>query len=389
MSDSDSGDRTSTRRSVIAATGASIVGLSGCLGGSGGSADSAGGGGGYGGGGGGGTTTGTVESSAPFRNKTLRVSTWSGTNATVFEEELKPAYEEKTGGTLEVVPGWSEILAKIRAAPADDPPYDLTVTGHRQHYIGVQSGLWEPIDVAGLENSDVIKPELLREDPISVPLAYGVMCYAYDEAAIGFQPETWADLTTEAEDVALPGSYFTNALMMASIVSDAMAFDDELYDPEGHDAIFEVLRSIDISTFYTGAQDMWTSISQGVANLGQYFFAYSLKKSRDTDSMDIGLHVPERTTGYVDDYHLVRGTERAAMAEDFLDFMLTTEMQTTYAESFNMGMVNPETEYPEATRENVPLSNEALEDVVFLEFAEMAEYAESLNERFNELKSTV
>ncbi|MEZ3117634.1 PotD/PotF family extracellular solute-binding protein [Halobaculum sp. MBLA0147] len=370
-----------TRRAVLGATGAGIAGLSGCLGGSSGGGDD--------GGAGGGTTTGTVDSAQPFRNKTLRFSTWSGTNATVFEEEIKPAYEEKTGGTLEIVPGWSEILAKIRAAPADSPPYDLTVTGDRAHYIGLQSDLWEQIDFDQLDNAGVIKQNLLREDPISVPLAYGVMCYAYDEAAIGFDPGEWSDLTTEAEDAALPGSYFTNSLQMASIVSEEMPFDEELYSPEGHDAIFETLREIDTATFYTGAQDMWTAISQGVATLGQYFFAYSLKKRQSTDSFDIGLHVPERTTGYIDDYHLVRGTSRGEMAHDFLDFMLSAEMQTTYAQNFNMGMVNPETDYPSATEENVPLDNEALADVSFLEWADVAQYAESLNERFNELKSEV
>jgi spermidine/putrescine transport system substrate-binding protein len=77
------------------------------------------------------------------------------------------------------------------------------------------------------------------------------------------------------------------------------------------------------------------------------------------------------------------------MAEDFLDFMLSPEMQTTYAENFNMGMVNPETEYPEATRENVPLTNEALENVAFLEWDRVAEYSSDLSERFKELKASV
>ena len=363
--------RASSRRAVIAASGAGIVGLSGCLSG------------------GGGETTGTVESSAPFRNKTLRFSTWSGTNATVFEEEIKPVYEERTGGTLEIVPGWSEILAKIRAAPADDPPYDLTVTGDRQHYIGLQEGLWEEIDVQSLDNADAIKDNLLRENAISVPLAYGVMCHAYDEAAVDWNPGPWSDLTSQAEDVALPGSYWSNAMQMGSIVSQEMPFDEELYSPDGHDAVFETLREIDTATYYTGAQDMWTAISQGVATLGQYFFAYSKKKQASTDEFDIGLNVPEQTTGYIDEYHAVRGTQRMEMAKDFLDFMLTPEMQTTYAQNFNMGMATDDVEYPTATRENVPLSNEALQNVSFLEWADVAEYSETLTERFNELKASV
>ena len=121
MSESGDSARRRSRRAVLATAGTGVAALAGCLGGSGGS------------GSGDGATTGTVDSAQPFRNKTLRFSTWSGTNATVFQEEIKPAYEEETGGTLEIGPGWSEIFAKIRAAPSDDPPDDLTVTGDRQH----------------------------------------------------------------------------------------------------------------------------------------------------------------------------------------------------------------------------------------------------------------
>ncbi len=373
--DTEVSESQTSRRAVLATTGVGIAGLSGCLGG--GDTGSSG------------TTTGEPESSNPFRNQTLRFSTWSGTNATVFEEEIKPLYEEKTGGTLEVVPGWSEILSRIRAAPADNPPYDLTVTGDKEHYFGVQEDLWEQIDYGNLDNGDVIKPELMREDPVSVPLAYGVMCYAYDNESIGFEPGPWSDLTTEATDVALPGAFFSNSLQMASIVSDELPFDQELYDPDGHDAIFETLESIDTAKYYTGAQDLWTSIEEGVANVGQYFFAYSRKKAETTDAVDYGLSVPDQTTGYIDDYHLVRGTDRKEMAEDFLDFMLSKDIQSTYAENFNLGMVNPETEYPQQTLDNVPLSNDALEDVSFMEWSDVAEYSDDLSERFDELKSNV
>ena len=365
----DSLESRHSRRAVLTTAGAGIAGLAGCTGGE---TD--------------GATTGDVDPSAPFRNKTLRFSTWSGTNATIFEEEIKPAYEEKTGGTLEIVPGWAEILAKIRAAPADDPPYDLTVTGDRQHYIGLQSDLWEPIEVEGLDNADRIKTPRLRDDPISVPVAYGVMCHAYDESAVETELGPWSDLLTTSEAVTLPGTYWSNAMQMGALASEEMPFDEELYGPDGHDVIFETLRTIDAEKYYTGAQDMWTAIQEGVATTGQYFFAYSQKKAETTD-MPIGLSVPEETTGYIDDYHAVRGTDRLDMAADFLDFLLTPEMQETYAESFNMGMATKNVEYPDVTAENVPLTPEELENVSFLEWADLAEYSETLTERFNELKS--
>ena len=81
-----------SRRSFLATSGAGAgtLALSGCLG------------------------SGSGASEATER---LRVSTWSGINAAVFKQVIKPRYEEETGNTLEVIGNWQGILSKIRQSP--------------------------------------------------------------------------------------------------------------------------------------------------------------------------------------------------------------------------------------------------------------------------------
>jgi len=315
---------------------------------------------------------------------TLTVSTWSGANLEVFEETIKPMYEDETGTDIEVEGNWENILGQIRQSPSDDPPFDLTVGSNRDHVLGAQDDLWEPIRAENVPNLDSVKPTLRAnlDSDDGVPVAYGVMGYAYDEG-IGFDLDSWADLREDPDiDLALPGAYFFNTVLMGALAHDETTRDAELFDEDGRDAIFDTLREMPIETFYQGAEDLWQSMSGGIADVGQYFYAYSLRRDEQSE-MDIGFHVPDLTLGYVDHYQVARGSSNREAAEEFINFLLEPDTQTAYAEAFNLGMAHEDASHPERTREALPIADDELdENVVFKDFSEVVEAAPDLNERF-------
>ncbi|RLM53844.1 extracellular solute-binding protein [Halobellus sp. Atlit-31R] len=347
------------RRSFLAATGTAAIGLSGCLGGSSGSS-----------------------------GETLRVSVWSGTNETVFREVVVPRYEERTGNTLEITGNWQGILSKIRQSPPDDPPFDVTVGVGRTVHRGAQDDLWEPVNYDNLSNAGGIKPQL-RQFPMAetgVPVAYGVHAYVYNEDTISWNPTEWADLrSSEAQNVALPSDFWLKLFMMAAFTMDDEPLADEVYDRAYTDALLDVIESLPVSTFYQGTQQLWTALSQGLADVGHYFFAYGLKKAQTTDEYNIGVTVPPETSGYIDYYQIVRGTQKKALAEEFIDFLLDPEIQSAYAAEFNLGMSHRDADYPDLTAENLPTTNEDLQDVAFQNFAGVADYSSDLSDRFRAL----
>ncbi|ERH09470.1 MAG: spermidine/putrescine-binding periplasmic protein [halophilic archaeon J07HX64] len=321
---------------------------------------------------------------------TLTVSTWSGTNVEVFRNTIKPMYEEQTGNDLKVVGNWNNILGKIRQS-GGDPPFDLTVGSNRDHYLGDQDDLWEPIRYDNIPNADTVKSTLDNnlESDRGVPVAYGVMGYAYNADEMDFQLSSWRDLVTQDVDMnlALPGSYFFNTVIMGAIATDEAPMEQELYSDSQRDLIFETLREMPISKFYEGAQDLWTSMSQGVTDVGQYFYAYSRKRDQ-TGDMNIGIQVPDRTMGYVDHYQVARGSSNRQSAEEFINFLLQEDVQTAYAEEFNLGMASKEATHPEATRAEVPIENAELEgNTVFKQYSQVAESASNLNDRFTEFQT--
>ena len=314
---------------------------------------------------------------------------WSGTYAETFRNTVKPAYEDQTGNTLEVVGNWSGILSKVRSAPADDPPYDLTIGGPRVHHRGARDDLWQPVRYDRFSNDDAIKPRLMEYPAAeaAVPINYGLEVYVFDESRVDSVPETWAGVDDGVSNVALSGFNFSHPLMMAAIVMDDEPLIGEIYDPSYHDRLFGFLEGIDLVNFYSGSQDMWTSMRQGVTDVAQYYLAYSLQKDQSTDDLDIGVHVPETTVGYVDYYQVVRGADRE-LAEGFLDFLLETEIQSAFAEQFSVGMANENASYPERSRDLLPTTNEQLQQVAFMQPERIAEFDSELEERYTQLQET-
>jgi spermidine/putrescine transport system substrate-binding protein len=353
MSDGDAETSGVGRRAFLAASGAATAAVAGCTGSAG--------------------------------ANTLRVSAWSGTNETVFREVIKPRYEDETGNTLEVTGNWQGILSKIRQSPADDPPFDVTVGVGRTNYRGQQDDLWEPIRYDNLSHADEIKPRLreFQTAEVGVPVAYGVHAYVYNRATATWSPESWSDLQSPAaENLALPSDFWLKLFMMAALLRDDEPLADEVYDRQYMDDLLSVIEGLPVSTFYQGTQQLWTALGEGLADVGHYFFAYGTQKAETSDDLDVGVTVPEPTTGYVDYYQVVRGTDKRDTAEEFIDFLLKPETQTAYAEEFNLGFSNENTDYPELTRQKLPTTNEELDRVAFQDFARVAPYSGEMSDRF-------
>jgi spermidine/putrescine transport system substrate-binding protein len=219
-----------------------------------------------------------------------------------------------------------------------------------------------------------------------VPVAYGAHAYVYNEDSVSWQPESWSDvLSDDAENVAFPSDFWLKLFMMAALTMDDEPLADEVYDREYADALLDVIEQVPVSTYYQGTQELWTALGQGLADVGHYFFAYGTKKAQTTDEYPIGVTVPQETTGYIDYYQMVRGTDERAAATEFLDFLLDPETQTAYAEEFNLGMSHEETTYPDLTAENLPTTNDELQQVAFQNFARVADYSSDLSDRFRAL----
>lgn len=372
--------RVDRRRMLQMAGGASIAALSGCLGESDSDGEQTEDDGGSG------TTAGDTTTSRPFEGETLRVATWSGAYGESFESTVVKRYEEETGANIELSLVWSEVLSKIRAAPEDDPPYDLTVADGFFYYTGHQEGLFQEVNYDNVPNIDTVY-SYLREfwtTDYGVPTD-GAPMAIINSTNVDATPTNWSEFS-QAEKLGMEGGWWVYPAIIAALASDERDAAEELYNESSHDKVWQSLSEFDVEVWYDSGSQVWEQFRQGLVDHSQGYYGTALTKSKD-EELEIEPVLPEVTSGFFDHYCPVRGTDKQEMGEHFLNFMLEADVQTEWTKSSNNLMANKDVEYGENVAEDYPSSNEDYKTFHFPDWPYLSDYASDFNERFSQIKS--
>lgn len=382
--ESNNSGRVNRRQFIHAGTAATIAGLAGCSGGSGGSGtESSSGSSGSGTDSGGETVGSTGDESV-----TLRVSVWSGTYADYFRQTVKKRYEEETGNTLKVIPGWNEILSKIKAAPADNPPYDVSITDGYFYHQGMADNLFTEVNYDNVPNIDNVYPYLKEfwTTKYGVPTDGSPMALIYNSDNIDWEPSNWQDLE-EAEKVGMEGGFYVYPLHVGAIAADQKSGAQEIYNESSHSAVFDQLEAFDVKAWYGSGAEVWELFRQGTVNIAQWYYGTALQEAQEQDNVNAVL--PPTTTAYFDHYCPVRGTDKKAEAEELLNFMLRPEVQTEWTNSANLLMSTKGVEYSDLTSEDYPQSNEEYKNTfAFPDWGYLSDYSSKFSDNFQKLKTS-
>ena len=351
----------SSRRTFLAAAGAgTATALAGC------SALA-------GGGGGNGSTAGESGSGPDFSGETLRVMVWSGNYADRFEETIKPMYEERTGGTLQVNRGWNEILAQIRSAPEDEPPFDVTITEGYFYLLGRADDLFLPVRSENVPNMDEVIDYYtdFRTTEFGVPIdgAPTTLIYRNDQ---GFEPSEWADLASDtvqnSNGIGIDKGFWWFPQHDAAVAMDEMELAGEVYDEEMTMEVFDYMASEwPIQGWATSGEDIWQFFENGIIDYAQWYYEQTAFDIGDYDNLS--HTAPERNSGFVNHWCPVRGTDKRRMAEDFLNFLLDADTQTTWSENSPTLFTNENMEYAtEKLNQDLPNNSEEAGLIAWPEF---------------------
>jgi len=325
------------------------------------------------GGGGNGGTAGESGSGPDFSGETLRVMVWSGNYADRFEETIKPMYEERTGGTLQVNRGWNEILAQIRSAPEDEPPFDVTITEGYFYLLGRADDLFLPVRSENVPNMDGVIDYYtdFRTTEFGVPVdgAPTTIIYRNDR---DFKPSEWPDLASDtvqnSNGVGIDKGFWWFPQHDAAVAMDEMELAGEVYDEEMTMQVFDYIENEwPIEGWATSGEDIWQFFENGIIDYAQWYYEQT---AFDIDDYDNLSHTaPSRNSGFVNHWCPVRGTDKRRMAEDFLNFLLDADTQTTWSENSPTLFTNENMEYAtDKLDEDLPNNSEEAELIAWPEF---------------------
>ncbi|HMF13592.1 MAG TPA: extracellular solute-binding protein, partial [Gemmataceae bacterium] len=134
----------------------------------------------------------------PFAGQELRIFVYAGGHDQTMRDVFVRRFEEETGATAILDPGWWDAIPKLKASPADKPPYDLIITDATQGFPAARDGMFRQLDLANVPNHQNLAPAVLDHwifrERYGVTYPDSVMTLAYSKQAVAEPPTSWADL---------------------------------------------------------------------------------------------------------------------------------------------------------------------------------------------------
>ncbi len=273
----------------------------------------------------------------PFEGQTLSVSTWSGPFSKHYTAAIVKPFEQWSGAKVTVVPGWSELVTKIIAAPPDQPPYDVLLGEGRIYTQARINNLILPINFDNVPNHKDIFPALKRysgyQERYGVPYQGGTVALVYLPEKVPFKPTSWKDFVRPEVKgkITFDRAWWLENFYVAAYVMGQERITGK-WIVDHLDEILETFKTRlapNVKIWYKGGADLYAYLEQGEVWMSPFYTGTANQKKKA--GMPINFIFPkEGFNGYYDYQMLVRGTKKRELAEAFINFALRPEIQSDF-----------------------------------------------------------
>ena len=314
--------------------------------------------------------------------RTLTVSTW-GFNQDLLDKNITRPFEELYNVTIVYETGNnSERLSKLLER-GDNPGVDVVHLAGSYTYQAMQAGLLQPYD-----------PELIpslgelydwAQDPLGGQYAvgYSVSSYGlfYNTDEVSEPITSWRDLWRDDVSgyVTVPDMSTTNG--PATLVLMARAFGGGLDNVE---PAWEHLPSLvdRLVTSYIRSSELITLVQEGEAWVGSYpSFSWG---SLVATGQPLAPVIPEEgLAGFQSMVSVVKNTPNADLANAYIDFILSHDVQ--YAEAMDLvnSPTNTTVELPDDVASQLTYGADIIDNLIFIDEAFAADHQEEWINRWN------
>ncbi|MDO8983676.1 PotD/PotF family extracellular solute-binding protein [Cypionkella sp.] len=267
-----------------------------------------------------------------FAGESLIVVPWSGNYELVFKETVIDPFNAQYGTKVESVGGWDQMVPQIIAAPADNPPFDITVTEEFIAGQGQSEGLWAKADRASIPNLDAVYPYFAETRPgyesWGVPFAGGTSMLIVRKR-LEIAPDTWGVLWDDrlAGKVTADGSSWWWSLSVPAAMSTAHPGLDEMYALATAEPLFAKMGQLKVARWYMTGAEQANLLNQKEADAALTYSSDALGFLTDSPDEYVAGVPKEGTSAWTDWFIKVRGTRHNDLADFFLNYLLEKETQ--------------------------------------------------------------
>ena len=276
----------------------------------------------------------TAQSS--FAGESLIAVSWSGNYEQVFRETIIDPFNAQYGTKAETVGGWDQITAQIAAAPADNPPFDVTVAEEYISSTGLAEGQFLKTDKSKIPNLAAVYPWFYETRPdkakdFGIPFGGGT-CMMLIRKSLGIAPTSWSLMWDErlAGRITSDSAAWWWTLSVPAVMSKINPGLDEMYDMATAEALFAELDKWKVAKWFKDGAEQANILNQEEADVAMSYSSDAYTFLTDSPG-EYDAAVPEEgVSAWADWYFKVRGTQHSDLADLFMNYMLEKETQDRF-----------------------------------------------------------
>lgn len=284
---------------------------------------------------------------AKAAEKKLVLSTY-GLSEDVSEEEVYKPFEDQFGCKIVTETGnTNERYTKLSANA--ESTIDVIELSQAMTAKGIEEGLFEPLDLSKIENSQYLigAAKTMAEAGQGVAYTINSIGIMYDAEAVGFEIKSFDDLwKAELEgSIAIPDITTTFGPAMVYMASDYKGVD---VTTDNGKAAFEALEELKPNLVKTYAKssdliNMFTSGEIKAAIVGD-FGVPTIKEA----SPNLTYVTPEVTYANFNTISITKNCKDKDLAYEYINYRLSKELQTKTTKALNEAPTNNQVEVEEA-----------------------------------------
>lgn len=315
----------------------------------------------------------------------LVVTSFGGAIQETQEKYIKE-FEKEYNAEVEVVTLYSaDALAKMRAEK-NNPSLDVVLFSGGQEKIAKKEDLIMKLDPSLFKNMDNLFSSAKDSDGYSVTFGYESLGLIYDENKLSNPPTSWNDLWKKdySGNVGLVdvsntyGYYFllATALMEGGSEDNIQPGLDRVKDLIPNTAAV-VSASPEVGNLFAQEEVVIAPFDSGYA----YTFA--------EQGVPIKFATPkEGGIGIYITANVVKGSQNQELAQKYIDFLLSPEIQTLTAEGGGYSPTNVKTELPSKLKEILPYGEDSFNNLIRLDLEKVNNNRATFTEQWNKLISS-
>lgn len=306
------------------------------------------------------------EEEKPFEGQTVRVSAWGGTYEETLRNIVKPAFEERTGATLEIVLG-SAPIAQLKAE-GDDPSVDVLHVNYYEMMNAKMLGVTKELDYDSMSNAADLYDEA-KEEPYGVITNWGTRGYAYRNDLID-APTSWKDLWNPEYEgkVVVSDVTFGGGYELAEMTARAF-FDSSLTDKSCWDDVFAKLEELAPSVYMVSSQhsDTDTALINGDAVIAIHTNGRAAMLMQDGHENISYADLEEGLPGMPTYVAVAANTKVPELANELVNELIGVDAEYAYATNNYYAPSNKKCEIPEELQPYMPYGEEAIGNLIFFD----------------------